>query len=248
MTDQPQQQWLLAEDQQRRLDLSQFYTPSHLAERMWEWASRPGRPHERVCEPSAGRGSLILPMYGRNCPSELVAYDVDPLNVKRLNMIATVTDASRTQAEATVNAAEGWAGESIPMRRPAHPKLEVRARDFCADLDPGRFDLVVMNPPYENNQDVEHIDHALNHAPLAIVLVRSAIVHGQGRFRNFWRHVDIRRRANLVERPEFSVPVDGKVPPGAKSDFVVLDLERRQRARRQGEVSTQSEEWWSWAA
>ena len=220
-----QQQWLLGEDQQRRLDLYQFYTPAHVAERMWEWSRRPGLPHERVCEPSAGRGSLVLPMYGRSAPKDIVAYDVDPLNVRRLELIA------------------------LPLRPPSssEPTLEVRARDFTEDLDPGRFDLFLMNPPYEDDQDIDHLDHAMDHAPSVIALVRSVLVHGQGRWNKFWRHADIRRRANLVERPQFSVPTDGRVPTGAKSDFVVLDIERRHRARRQGEASTQTEEWWSWS-
>lgn len=224
MTEAPQQQWLLDEDQERRLDLSQFYTPAHVADRMWEWSRRPGMPHERVLEPSAGRGSLLRPMYWSSQPKEQVAYDVDPMNVERLRLLARCVQASE--------------------RRPV---LEVRQRDFTADLDPGRFDLVVMNPPYESDQDIAHLDHALDHSHMVVALVRTTIVHGQTRFRKFWRHADILRRANLVERPEFSIPVNGKKPPGAMSDFVCLDIRRRRHARRQGEVTTQSEEWWSWA-
>ena len=209
----PMQPWLFGKDEQRRLDLSQFYTPEPTSERMWDWVSRPSLPHRIVCEPSAGTGSLIKPMLKRHIPDQLVAYDVDPRNVEVLRELLTPS---------------------------AVPAIDVRARDFTADPDPGPFDLIEMNSPYENDQDIEHLDHALNCARQVVGLTRSAIVHCQGRWKKFWKHADIRRRANLIERPEFL----GPGAKGAKSDFIVIDVTRRLHSRKQGEVTTLCEEWW----
>ena len=217
----PHQGWLLGEDEERRLDLSQFYTPAHIAERMWGWCSSAMMPHRDVCEPSAGRGSLIRPMLVQNQPRSITAYDVDPRNVRDLKRLMEAA--------------------------PSHVSATVHARDFLADPNPGPFDLIPMNPPYEDDQDIAHLDHAMDHSRMTVALVRSVIVHGDLRWRKFWRHVDIRRCANLISRPEFATginPQTCKPFPGPKADFVVLDLSRRNTARKQGYVSTMNVEWW----
>lgn len=75
MSDQP---WLFGAEEQRRLDLSQWYTPPDLAALIWQFAD--GGRARSILEPSAGRGSLILPS-GPATITKWTAYDVDPNNV-----------------------------------------------------------------------------------------------------------------------------------------------------------------------
>lgn len=99
---------------------------------------------------------------------------------------------------------------------------------------PEPFDLVVMNPPYENGQDVEHIEHAIGFAPRVVALVLHSILFSQRR-RPFWtERVQIRRGARLSERPKFG-------PKGGERDFVVVEL-----TRRIGKSSADTEQWEWW--
>lgn len=163
------------ESEQRRRDLSQFYTPAPLAARCWAWMQAELDPHRaRVLEPSAGRGALINPL--RAFPPEwiaqVVAYDVDPGNVEHL---ATL-------------------GASMPF------PVTVRARDFMADDMLGeRFDAAVMNPPFENGQDVAFIARACGVCTRVVAICQARIVHSAGRA-GFWRWHDPLREATLIER------------------------------------------------
>jgi hypothetical protein len=116
--------------------------------------------------------------------------------------------------------------------------VSLRPRDFLADSDPGRFDLCVMNPPYEGDQDAQFIEHALGCSTAVVGLFRSAFVHGSGRWNRLWRHTDIRRLAWLSGRPDFGGD------QSAKADFVAMHLVRRDKPRGKGEPLTCNVEWW----
>lgn len=125
-------------------------------------------------------------------------------------------------------------------------KITNRTRDivWCGDFLQARYDadehfgLALMNPPYEGNQDVRFIEHAHTVSDRVVGIFQSRIVHSAGRA-EFWRHTDITRMAILSDRPHFG----GE--HSAKTDFVVLELVRRQHARKQGEAKPAAIEWWS---
>jgi len=204
------------EGEERKVDKSQWYTPPKLAAAMARWAVR-AAPRSasdaplRVLEPSAGRGSLVRAVLAAAVVPTRVsvtAYDTDEGNVAYLHGL--------------------YAGG-----------IEVRHRDFLAHRrGVGRFDVACMNPPYEHDQDVDHIWRALRLAPRAVCLVRSAFDHADGRFKKFWRWVDPVREARLVSRPKFG----GKYTP--KGDFKVYELVKRTRPRRRGEPVLSMVEWW----
>lgn len=115
----------------------EFFTPPDLASQMyWEWHSNamltPGRPY-RVLEPSAGDGALIRATLA-DIPSpdqvSCLAVEIQAKNCQRL--------------------------------REQFPDLCVIEADFLK-LDRrlfGLFDAVVMNPPFNANQDIQHVQHA----------------------------------------------------------------------------------------
>lgn len=106
--------------------------------------------------------------------------------------------------------------------------------DFLS-VEPKPFDLVVINPPYENNADVEHVLHSLEFAPRVIALVRLNFLTGQARRKLLWSKHQPGRIAFLSGRPRFSGEVNGS----PKHDFVVVDINR-------GLVDAVAElEWWA---
>jgi predicted RNA methylase len=206
-----------ADDAEKRKALSQWYTPPDMAERLWGWCHVLGRKHVpfRVLEPSAGDGALVRPMLASaSKPEEVDMFEVDPARRDAL------FDLSCKLAEAGI-----CSGVSM--------------QDFlsCA-FEPNEYDLCVMNPPYEGDQDAQFIEHALSCSTAVVGLFRSAFVHGSGRWNRLWRHTDIRRLAWLSGRPDFGGD------QSAKTDFVAMHLVRRSTARGKGEALTCNVEWW----
>jgi hypothetical protein len=76
------------EGEQRREDISQFYTRPDVAERIAEWALRWHPRVESILDPAAGQGALLRPFVGRGI--ELHAWDLDPRNVEVLRTIPGV--------------------------------------------------------------------------------------------------------------------------------------------------------------
>lgn len=182
------------ESEQRRLDLSQWYTPPDVAERLAEWA----RGWSRILEPAAGRGALVRavldvlgPHHNDLLALDVLAIDADPANV-------------RIMAEAFCE----------------HPIVTIDCADFLSIVPYSPRDVAVMNPPYENDQDVNFILRALKWAPRVVGIFRSAILHGIERQRRLWSQVRLERLAWMSSRPRFG---GGGSP---ESDFIALQLRR----------------------
>lgn len=121
-----------------------FPTPPDLAARMVEMADI--QPGMRVLEPSAGTGNLLgamgWRMFGHNPERGAVA----AVEINR-------SLAGRLQAEyplTTVYCADF---------------LEFRADDFV------QFDRILMNPPFQNGDDIKHIKHAMGMLTIGGILV-----------------------------------------------------------------------------
>jgi len=90
-------------------------------------------PNYRVLEPSAGRGAIIKAIYrklGDNAPFRVHAVELDPHNVEVLKDMVHVI---------------------------------VYAHDFMEHPTTGygyKYDRILMNPPFNGGQDVEHVRHA----------------------------------------------------------------------------------------
>lgn len=195
----------------RNTELSQWFTDPKLALRIMQWADFPSG--SRLLEPSAGRGAFIDA--GRHVHSyRWCAVEIDERLVQ-----GPLSDLSR-------------APHFAPVELLRWDFLDVTTQHI------GVFDGVVMNCPYENEQDVAHVLHALDFAPRVVALLRSAFRHTAGRWHNFWRLVDPVREVNFIGRPEFG---EGN---GAMSDFTVWEFRRREEPRQVGESISIATEWW----
>lgn len=204
------------ENEERRRDLSQFYTPADVAERMARWARIPA--NGRVLEPSAGRGSLVIAaaLVGA---ADILAFDVDPANVGELQQLFRRQLVQRSDTA-------------------THLNIEIRARDFlAAPAEPG-YDVSLLNPPFEDDGDINFCAHALDFAARDVALLPSRVRHSKGRYEKFWRWHDPTRQVEFSERPQFG----GEHSP--MTDFCLMEIVRRKAARRAQETSTVTLEWW----
>jgi len=146
-----------------------------------------------------------------------------------------------------------WTAVELDGRNANSPELDrllarsVIAELWCCDFltttveQLGTFDAVIMNSPYENDLDVAFVLHALRFAPKVVALLRSAFRHSSKRWDEVWRHVDVARQAELVERPRFGQGIGGTSP---MSDFAVFEFRRRERPRDRGEATMVEVRWW----
>lgn len=152
----------------QKRELSQFFTPADLAERIVDWALAPHNDVSPldVLEPSAGRGALALPLAKRG--NIVVCVELDPENAALL----------------------GKNGFAI----------------VCADFlrtELRRFDLAVMNPPFENGQAEQHIMHALKFCDRVVAHVPLTTLEGKARRESLWSHVRLERLAVCASRPKY---------------------------------------------
>lgn len=116
--------------------------------------------------------------------------------------------------------------------------VKVIHADFKSDSW-GRFDCVLMNPPFENGLHAEFLELALTYAPVVLAILPVAIEFGEERDRTFWaRKGRVVRRARLPERVKYGGASQ------ASFETVALRVERRADLRTPGELSAVIEEVW----
>lgn len=220
------QDWLPGmEGEERQLDLSQYYTPPALAESLWKWtfknhmpwgwehAAPPVRAEQRE---EHGPFRVLEPAAGRGA------------------LLGYIDDSHFCQVKAY----------DIDPNNVAHLQskgIDAECRDFRLVSPGSRFDynVVIQNPPYEDDQDVDFLVHALDFAPVTTGVFRAALLNTEGRFKSLWRWHDPTRIVFLRGRPKFG----GSGSP--MSDFDVFEIRRRDVARRTQEAFTPiSIEWW----
>jgi protein-L-isoaspartate O-methyltransferase len=114
-----------------------FPTPPDVAARMVELADI--KPDHRVLEPSAGTGNLCAAVVRVVPPSNLFAVEINHQLCEMLSQTFTPPDDARQ-----------------------HICRNVLQGDFLeCNGNLGKFDRVVMNPPFENGADIKHIQHAV---------------------------------------------------------------------------------------
>lgn len=153
--------------------LAYFPTPAVIAEHMVELASNYGYgPTLRVLEPRAGGGSLVAAALAAWPVEHVTALELDPLNVAMLR-------------------AREWPASDVQHVLGA-PKIELIEADFLAfDFGRDRFDVVLMNPPFNGDEWIEHVKRAWSLLGDVGILV-SVIPLGIWRDSGAKRHVEFR--------------------------------------------------------
>lgn len=164
------------ENERRKPELSQWFTPPELAAQIVEWALQPGAlpaPNVlRALEPSCGHGALIQALEARGC--DVFGFDIDPANVTHCNK----------------------------KYRGAFVVADFLSR-FPVQGISKEYDLVVMNPPFEKGAAEAHILHALNFAPRVVAHVPLTTLEGRKRREGLWSEAYLKRLAICSSRPKY---------------------------------------------
>jgi predicted RNA methylase len=203
-----------AEKKQR--DLSQWFTGPSLARRLWLWASMSG-------EIGNGRPISVLEP---TCGLGGLLVPILELGIATHRVCAIDIDPKNTK--------------KVRSRFEKHIKHLVTVTDDFLAVTPrmiGGFDLAVVNLPFEDNAHVELTEHAFKFTDRVVGIYPADVTFSAGR-EDFWAWHDIVREAKLIKRPKFG----GRFTP--MTNFVVLDLRRRQHRRKDGEATPMSVEWW----
>lgn len=179
-----------------------FPTPPDLAARMVELAGI--TPASRVLEPSAGTGRLVDAIM-----RQLPAW-VDAVEVNR-----SLADALQAR----------------------HAAVRVKCADFLA-LEPapgqhdGRaiYDAVVMNPPFANGADVDHVTHALRFlAPggRLVAIMSAGVTFRDDRKTREFRRLVAERGGTIEDLPPDTFASSGT---GVRTVLVVVDAPERRDA------------------
>ena len=168
----------------------------------------------RVLEPSAGSGALVEAWTAEHEDPRIDAVEIDPDFAARL-------------------------------REDVSGGVVVSCEDYLTRPRPARrYDLALMNPPYEDGLDGLFLAKTMSECDRVIALVRLAALAGSGRHASVWSRIESHADgwhmpglAVFSSRPVFDGPESAS--GSAKSDFVCVKLSR---------VSPPSEtrvEWWT---
>jgi methylase of polypeptide subunit release factors len=154
------------------------------------------RSFDRVLEPSTGRGSLVEAIRERSDLPRITAHELDPRSV-------------------------------VWLRGLDFPRVDVVEGDSLAAPAPAaRYDLAVMNPPYEDGQDGLFLEKAMDESDRVVALVRLVALAGQERYRRVWSRVGEGREWSMPGLAILSARPDFGGDDGAKADFAVVKLSR----------------------
>lgn len=116
----------------------------------------------------------------------------------------------------------------------------VRCYDYLQRWTDERWDLAIMNPPYESDQDVAHCTKAVqNDADRVVAILKLPTLQGLGKWK-LWERVRITRMAICVMRQPFDGP--GKDSP--RDGTMVVELVAREQIGRFGVPNACTMEWW----
>lgn len=190
---------------ERNAALGQWYTPPALARRLAEWAHERSY-YDRILEPSCGEGELIAALRETMVSDGalIVGLDIDPRNAAHVR------------------------------KRFAHARnVSVLCTDFMAYWPPARFDLAVMNPPFEDGQTEAHIMRALQHCTRVVCHCPLTTLEGQKRKAALWDRVTLHRLVIHAQRPKYG-------PKGGATAMCTIDVAL---GRAHG-AARPSVEWW----
>jgi len=112
--------------------------------------------------------------------------------------------------------------------------------DYLRRFDGYRWDLAIMNPPYENGLAERFVKKACFQCDRVVALLKTSVLHGVDRWSDLWSSVSISRMAILSRRPGFDGPSDGS----PSSDYIVVECSSRGHLGSRGQSEPVEMEWW----
>lgn len=120
--------------------------------------------------------------------------------------------------------------------------FQVTCSDFRAWEAPHRFDLAVMNPPFEDGAAEAHIIHALKSCDRVVAHVPLTTLEGQDRRSGLWSQAYLKRLVIHSSRPKYSGSRSG-----GQTAMCTIDVVRRPEGQpKNGRVAASGVEveWW----
>lgn len=192
--------------------LSQWFTPEPLARQMAAWVGFDAlRATHRILEPSAGCGALIKAIRVFAGAPHITAHELDPRHAVHLRVHYGAGNTSVLEGDY--------------LEAPA-PRL--------------RYDLALMNPPYEGGLDGRFLEKAMDESERVVALIRLVALAGQERCRRVWSRVGPGREFEMTGLGIMSARPDFGGNGNAKSDFAAVKLMRSEFNEGRGCAV----EWW----
>ena len=173
---------------------SQWYTPPELAERIVQWALS---GYEDVRGPHGMLEMGVLePSAGRGALLRYIAAEVTDFHCFEID----------------------------PKNIPALREFTFRAEnvDFLRREPSRQYDLVIMNPPFEDGATEEHVLHALKFAPRVVCHCPLTTLAGQGRRTGLWAIAYLKRLVIHASRRKYS-----SNQRGGMTDMCTIDVVHR---------------------
>jgi predicted RNA methylase len=111
-----------------------FATPNEVAEKLVMLANdrRSFRENDLILEPSAGQGAIVNAIH-KILGFKTLVFGYELMDVNRMMLTKNVVG-----------------------------KFELLGEDFLSHDDDYKFDVIIANPPFSNNQDIDHIQKMYN--------------------------------------------------------------------------------------
>lgn len=196
--------------------VSQWWTPADYAQAFVRWLGI--RPGQRVLDLGAGTGSLSLAAIGAG--AIVTAVEVDPFHERKLCW----------NVGARAHVIIGDAFDSHLLDRV--PTTHRRASGLP-------FDVVILNPPWESDQEVRFALRALELAPRAGAIISLDGLVGSGRDETGWKRMRVVREMLSPRRLSFSL--DGA---GGQEWPVAVEVMTRLAPRRLGAEESVQRSWY----
>jgi SAM-dependent methyltransferase len=177
---------------ERSVALSQYFTPPETAERIARFAMHPwfGRGRNPNVIEPSCGDGALLRALGGYGLTTVLGLDIDPANIELCRKRA-------------------W---SWP------PKFV--CADFLEWSPSDRFDIAVMNPPFEREQAMQHVLRGLEVAGHVVAHVPLTTLAGKSRNEKLWQRVTLTRLAICATRPKYG-------PKGGATEMCTIDVRKR---------------------
>lgn len=143
---------------------------------------------------------------------------VKPLLARMMDVTAVDIDPENVHALEDIAGCKALCANFLELEPPEH-----------------RFDLAVMNPPFEHGQTERHIMQAVRFADRVVCHCPLTTLAGQERRAGLWSHVQLTRLAICSSRPKYG-------PDGGKTDMCTIEVVPC--ARVPGAPMRCDVEWW----